>query len=69
MKVMVISRASKASEAGEMDPEMFAAMDKFIEELINAGIMLDGTGLKPSSCRAPRSVLRLKSHRYRRAIP
>ena len=49
MKVMVISRASKASEAGDMDPEMFAAMDKFIEELINAGIMLDGTGLKPSS--------------------
>jgi hypothetical protein len=52
MKVMVISKASKASEAGEMDPEMFAAMDKFIEELINAGIMLDGTGLKPSSCGA-----------------
>ncbi len=49
MKVMVISKASKASEAGEMDPEMFAAMDKFIEELINAGIMLDGTGLTPSS--------------------
>jgi hypothetical protein len=49
MKVMVISKASKASEAGEMDPEMFAAMDKFNEELINAGIMLDGTGLTPSS--------------------
>ena len=49
MKVMVIARASKASEAGEMDPEAFAAMDKFNEELINAGIMLDGTGLKPTS--------------------
>src|SRR3984893_11012442 len=50
MKVMVIVNASKASEAGEMgSPEMFAAMDKFNEELINAGIMLDGTGLKPSS--------------------
>ena len=49
MKVMVISKASKESEAGEMDPEMFAAMDKFIEELINAGIMLDGTGLTPTS--------------------
>ena len=49
MKVMVISRATAASEAGEMDPEMFAAMDKFIEELINAGIMLDGTGLTPTS--------------------
>jgi hypothetical protein len=52
MKVMVISRATKASEAGEIDPEAFAVMDKFIEELINAGIMLDGTGLKPSSCGA-----------------
>ncbi len=49
MKVMVISRATAASETGEMDPEMFAVMDKFIEELINAGIMLDGTGLTPSS--------------------
>ncbi len=52
MKVMVIARASAASEAGEMDPETFAAMDKFNEELINAGIMLDGTGLTPSSCGA-----------------
>ena len=50
MNVMVIGKASKATEAGEMPPaEMFAAMDKFNEELINAGIMLDGTGLKPSS--------------------
>jgi hypothetical protein len=50
MKVMVIAKASKASEAGDMgSPETFAAMDKFMEELINAGIMLDGTGLKPSS--------------------
>ena len=50
MKVMVIVKASKGSEAGEMPPpEMFAAMGKFNEELINAGIMLDGTGLTPSS--------------------
>jgi hypothetical protein len=50
MKVMVISKASQASEAGDMgSPEMFAAMDKFIEELINAGIMVDGTGLTPTS--------------------
>jgi hypothetical protein len=50
MKVMVIVKASKDSEAGDMgSPEMFAAMDKFNEELINAGIMLDGTGLTPSS--------------------
>jgi hypothetical protein len=47
---MVIGRASAASEAGEMpSAEMFAAMEKFNEELINAGILLDGTGLTPSS--------------------
>ena len=50
MKVMVIGKASAASEAGEMpSAEMFAAMEKFNEELINAGILLDGTGLTPSS--------------------
>ena len=49
MKVMVISNATAATEAGVVDPDMFAAMDKFIEELINAGIMLDGTGLTPTS--------------------
>ena len=50
MKVMVIFKGSKASEAGDIGPpEVFAAMDKFNEELINAGIMLDGTGLTPSS--------------------
>jgi hypothetical protein len=49
MKVVVIAKATKASEAGEMDPEGFAAMDKFNEELINAGILLDGTGLTPTS--------------------
>ncbi len=52
MKVMVIIKASAASEAGKIDPEGFAAMDKFNEELIDAGIMLDGTGLKPTSCGA-----------------
>ena len=50
MKVMVIGKASKATEAGEMPPaEMFEAMDKFNNELINAGILLDGAGLTPSS--------------------
>ena len=50
MKVMVIGKASKATEAGEMPPaEMFEAMDKFNEELINAGILLVGAGLTPSS--------------------
>jgi hypothetical protein len=50
MIVMVIVKASKASDAGEMpSTEMFSAMEKFSEELINAGIMVVGAGLTPSS--------------------
>jgi hypothetical protein len=50
MKVMVIVKASAASEAGGMpSTEMISAMSKFNEELINAGIMLVGAGLTPSS--------------------
>lgn len=50
MKVMVIVKATKESEAGEMpSPELFTAMNKFNEELIEAGIMLSGDGLRPSS--------------------
>ena len=53
MRVMVFVKASKGSEAGEMPPiEMFEAMDKFTQELINAGILLVGGGLTPSSCGA-----------------
>ncbi len=50
MRVMVIVKASKDSEAGVMpSKEMFAEMGAFNEELIKAGIMLDGAGLKASS--------------------
>ena len=50
MKVMVIVKASKASEAGAMPPtEMFSAMRKFNEELLHAGILLGAAGLTPSS--------------------
>lgn len=50
MKVMVIVKASKSSEAGEMpDTELLTAMGKYNEELVNAGIMLAGEGLHPSS--------------------
>src|SRR6187401_2405868 len=53
MKVMVIAKMSGAMEANMVvTPEAFAAMDKFNDELIAAGIMLDGTGLTPSSCGA-----------------
>lgn len=50
MRVMVIVKASADSEAGEMPKsEMLAAMGKYNEELVAAGIMLAGDGLHPSS--------------------
>jgi AraC family transcriptional regulator len=50
MKVMVIVKATKGSEAGEMpSTELLAAMGRYNEELVNAGIMLAGEGLHPSS--------------------
>ena len=54
MRVMVIVKATKESEAakGPFDVEgadqIFAAMGKFNDELIQAGIMLSGDGLRPS---------------------
>jgi len=50
MRVMVIIKANKESEAGIMPSEkLLTEMGKFNEELVNAGIMLDGEGLHPSS--------------------
>ena len=50
MRVMVQVRATADSEAGIMPtPEDFAAMGRFNDELIAAGIMVTGDGLKPTS--------------------
>jgi len=50
MRVMVIIRGNEDSEAGVMPSEaLLNAMGKFNEELVNAGIMLAGEGLHPSS--------------------
>lgn len=50
MKVMVIVKATPSSEAGIMpSTELMEAMGKFNEELVDAGIMLSGDGLQPSS--------------------
>jgi hypothetical protein len=47
---MVIVKASKESEAGEMPSEkILADMGKYNEELVKAGVMLAGEGLHPSS--------------------
>jgi hypothetical protein len=50
MRVMVLVKATQDSEAGTMpSTELLEAMGKYNEELVNAGIMLAGDGLKPSS--------------------
>ncbi|MES2038948.1 MAG: YciI family protein [Pseudomonadota bacterium] len=50
MKVLVIVKATQDSEAGVMPSEkMLTEMGKYNEELVNAGIMLAGEGLHPSS--------------------
>ena len=50
MRVMVIVKASRESEAGELPSrEELAAMGKFNEELVKAGVMLAGEGLQDSS--------------------
>jgi hypothetical protein len=47
---MVLVKANEESEAGGMpDKKILAAMGKYNEELVNAGVMLEGEGLHPSS--------------------
>ena len=50
MRFMMIVKASKDSEAGKMpSDEMFDTMGKHNEELLKAGVLVDLSGLKPSS--------------------
>jgi len=50
MRVMVLVKADKKSEAGVLpDEKLLTEMGKFNEELVKAGIMLEGEGLHPSS--------------------
>jgi hypothetical protein len=50
MKVMVFVKATQDSEAGVMPTQtLLAEMGKFNEELVKAGVMLAGEGLRPSS--------------------
>jgi len=50
MRVMVLVRATKDSEAGTLpDEKLLTDMGKFNEELVKAGVMLAGEGLHPSS--------------------
>jgi len=50
MRFMIIVKASPESEAGKMPgTELLTAMGKYNEELVNAGVLLAGEGLHPSS--------------------
>ena len=50
MKVMVIVKANEHSEAGVIpDTELLTRMMKYNEQLVKAGVMLTGEGLRPSS--------------------
>jgi hypothetical protein len=50
MRVMVMIKANEESEAGVMPSEqLLREMGAYNEELVKAGVMLDGDGLKPSS--------------------
>src|SRR5436190_22009230 len=50
MRVMVIVKASKESEAGQLpSTDLLAAMGKYNEELTKAGVMLAGEGLQAST--------------------
>ena len=47
---MIIRRADEETEAGALpSEELFAAMTRYNEELVKAGVMLDGAGLQPSA--------------------
>jgi hypothetical protein len=53
MKVLVMMKANEQSEAGELpDDRLIGAMMSFNEELVKAGVMLAGEGLRPSSAGA-----------------
>src|ERR1700687_5791818 len=50
MRFMMIVKANKDSEAGKMpSEELLAAMGKYNEELVKAGVLVDLSGLQPSS--------------------
>jgi hypothetical protein len=50
MRFMVMVKANEDSEAGKLpSPELLAAMGKYNEELVKAGVLLAGEGLHPSA--------------------
>ena len=64
MRFMIIVKATRDSEASVMPGEdLLAAMGKYNEELVRAGVMLDGSGLQPTSKGA-----RIRFHGHKTSI-
>ena len=69
MRVMVIVKASKESEAGAMpDPKILTEMGNFNEELVKAGVMLGRRGAAFEREGKARAVLGEQAHRHRRTV-
>jgi hypothetical protein len=67
MRFMIIVKATKDSEAGVMPEEkLITEMATYHEELVKAGVLLDASGLQPSS--KAHQVLGRKAHIHRRAL-
>src|SRR5581483_5954876 len=50
MRFMILRKADEETEAGALpDEELLTAMGKYMEEMANAGVLLGGEGLKPTS--------------------
>jgi hypothetical protein len=69
MRVMVIVKATADSEAGALpSAELMADMGAFNQKLIEAGIMLDGAGVKPTS-KGARRLFGQGPDRHQRPVP
>ncbi len=69
MRCMVFVKANKDSEAGILpSTEILTSMGKFNEELVKAGVMLAGEGLRPSSARQARHLHCGQAHHHRRPL-
>ena len=69
MRVMVMVKGNDETEAGmPPDTEMLNAMGRYNEELVKAGVMLDGEGLHPSSKGVRIQFSRRQAHRGRRPV-
>ena len=69
MRVMVFVKGDADTEAGVMpDEKLIAAMTEYNEQLVKAGILLDGGGLHPTSRRRTGEVVRRQADRRRRPV-